>query len=291
LTRAVSSPGLTTSETLLVATAMLCTAALYRTVVPNLVREWWNDPNFSHGFLVPLVSAWLIWEKRAELQAFSESGSALPGLALVFAGALMFVVGTAAGEYFTMRSSLVFVVAGLFRIVFGRRGFRSCLFPIAFLLFMVPIPYIFYDSVAFPLRMVASWVGEHSLAATGVPVFREGTIIALPNLRLEVADACSGVRSLMSLFALTAVIAYVSKMGLAKGGALLLSAIPVSIFTNSLRIYLTGVLSYTFGRRAAEGFFHNISGLLIFAIGVLLLFLLGRFLGGPRRTKHHELEK
>jgi len=257
---------------------LLFAATLYWTVVPRLVRDWWVDPNFSHGFLVPLFSAWLIWERRAELRAFASKRTLVPGILLVLVGVAMLVLGKAGGEYFTMRSSIVFVTGGLFWIVFGGDGFRLCLFPLAFLFFMVPIPYILYDAISFPLKMIASWFGEHSLTLVGVPVFREGNIMFLPNLQLEVADACSGIRSLMSLLALATAAAYFMTLGVARGGALFLSAIPVSIVTNSMRIFVTGILSYKFGQKAAEGFFHDFSGWLIFVSGAGLLLVLALIL-------------
>jgi len=267
--------------------ALLIAATLYWTVVPKLVNDWWNDPNFSHGFLVPLFSAWLIWERRAELRAFDSKRTLLPGILLLLVGVAMLVVGKAGGEYFTMRSSLVFVTGGLFWIVFGGEGFRLCLFPIGFLFFMVPIPYILYDAIAFPLKMIASWFGEHSLTLVGVPVFREGNIMVLPNLQLEVADACSGIRSLMSLMALATAAAYFMSLGAARGGVLFLSAIPISIVTNSLRIFVTGVLSYKYGQQAAEGFFHEFSGWVVFLSGAVLVVVIGVMLRriGSKREK------
>jgi exosortase len=272
-------------EKFLLPLVLLLAATLYWTVLPKLVHDWWDDPNFSHGFLVPLFSAWLIWERRAELRAFASKRTLLPGIFLVLVGVAMLVVGKAGGEYFTMRSSLVFVTGGLFWIIFGGEGFRLCLFPMAFLFFMVPIPYILYDAIAFPLKMIASWFGEHSLTLIGVPVFREGNIIVLPNLQLEVADACSGIRSLMSLMALATAAAYFMSLGAVKGGVLFLSAIPISIATNSLRIFVTGVLSYRFGQKAAEGFFHEFSGWVVFLAGAFLIggagFLLRKKEGNP----------
>ena len=272
-------------EKFLLPLALLFAATLYWTVLPNLVHDWWDDPNFSHGFLVPLFSAWLIWERRAELQPFTSRGTMLPGIILVLIGVAMLVVGKAGGEYFTMRSSLVFVTGGLFRIVFGGEGFRLCLFPLAFLFFMVPIPYILYDAIAFPLKMVASWFGEQSLTLVGVPVFREGNMIFLPNLELEVADACSGIRSLMSLLALAAATAHLARLGYWKGSVLFLSAVPISIVTNSLRIFVTGTVSYKFGRKAPEGFFHEFSGWVLFVTGSVLVFLFGLLLLNLRRPK------
>jgi exosortase len=258
-------------EKFLLSFSMLFATTLYWTVLPKLVHDWWYDPNFSHGFLVPFFSAWLIWERRVELRAFASRGTLLPGNILVLIGVAMLVVGKAGGEYFTMRSSLVFVTGGLFWIVFGGEGFRLCLFPLMFLFFMVPIPYILYDAIAFPLKMIASWFGEHTLTLVGVPVFREGNIMVLPNLQLEVADACSGIRSLISLMALATAAAYFMTLGGARGGVLFLSAIPISIATNSMRIFVTGVLSYKFGQKAAEGFFHEFSGWVVFLAGAFLI--------------------
>ncbi|MDD5763411.1 MAG: exosortase/archaeosortase family protein [bacterium] len=261
---------------------------LYLTVIPGMVGDWWNDPNFSHGFLVPVFSAYLIWERRESLELFPERDTSTVGVFFVIAAMAMIVVGKAGGEYFTMRSSLVVLILGLFRIVLGRGGFRKCLFPLAFLLFMVPIPYILYDAIAFPLKMIASWFGENSLNLIGVPVFRDGNIIHLPNIQLEVADACSGIRSLMSLMALAAAASYFLELGLFSGGVLLASAVPISVATNSFRIFLTGILSYRFGQKAAEGFFHEFSGWVIFIAGALLVGGLGLALrkisAGCRKT-------
>lgn len=258
---------------------------LYWSVVPRMVADWWNDPNFSHGFLVPLFSAYLIYERRDRLTIFPAGGSVTPGLVIVLAGLVMLVVGRAGAEYFTARSSLVLVLGGTFFIIFGGKGFKACAFPLFFLVFMVPIPYILYDAISFPLKLLASWIGEHSLAVVGVPVLREGNIIHLPNIQLEVADACSGIRSLMSLVALSAATAYFLRLGPAKGTLLVALAVPVSIVTNSFRIFATGILSYRFGGKAAEGFFHEFSGLAVFVAGAALVFLLGAIVRPRSRRK------
>ncbi|MHB8773317.1 MAG: exosortase A [Syntrophales bacterium] len=261
------------------------TITLYLTVVPGMVADWWNDPNFSHGFLVPVFSAYLIWERRESLELFPERETSTVGVFFVIAAMAMIVVGKAGGEYFTMRSSLVVLILGLSRIVLGREGFRKCLFPLTFLLFMVPIPYILYDAIAFPLKMIASWFGEYSLTLIGVPVFREGNIIYLPNIQLEVADACSGIRSLMSLMALASVVAYFMSTRAIRGTVLVASAVPISVVTNSMRILLTGILSYRFGQKAAEGFFHEFSGWVIFIVGAALITGLGLLLRPRKETK------
>lgn len=263
--------------------SLLAGITSYWTVVPGMLRDWWDDPNFSHGFIVPLFSGYLIWQRRNELDLFPERESGLAGLLVVGAAVCALVVGKAGGEYFSMRMSLVLAIVGFFRLLFGKAGFRKCWFPLGFLVFMVPLPYIFYDALAFPLKMIASWVGEHSLEVIGVPVLREGNIIFLPNLQLEVADACSGIRSLMSLSALALATAYFMQIGTAKGGVLCLSAVPISVLTNSMRISVTGILSYRFGQRAAEGFFHEFSGWVVFLLGAALIFVTGWLLQATLR--------
>ncbi|MBI5575803.1 MAG: exosortase [Deltaproteobacteria bacterium] len=249
--------------------------SLYWTVVPRMVHDWWKDPNFSHGFLVPVFSAYLIHEKSRDLRLLRPESSATAGLFLVVCGLAMLIVGKAGGEYFTMRSSIVVLLSGIFFIMFGKEGFLLCLFPLMFLFFMVPIPYILYDAIAFPLKMAASWIGEHALSAVGIPVLRDGNIIMLPNIRLEVADACSGIRSLMSLMALATVASYFLNLRIALGAVLFVSSVPVSVGTNSLRIFATGILSNRYGEKAAEGFFHDFSGWLVFAAGAFVILLIG----------------
>jgi exosortase len=258
---------------------------LYWTTIPLWARDLWNDPNFSHGLIVPVFSGYLIWKQRVDLEFLAGNRSAHWGLAIVAAGLAMLIVGKASVEYFTIRASLVWLTGGLFLILFGPAGFRKCLFPLAFLLFMVPIPYVLYDAIAFPLKQLVSWFGEHSLNLIGVPVFREGNIISLPNIKLEVADACSGIRSLMSLFALATAGSYFMGLGLTRGSILVAAAVPISILVNAMRILITGILSYKIGQKAAEGFFHEFSGLLLFFFGAFLVLMLGVILENTASRK------
>ncbi len=246
-----------------------------------MVRDWWDDPNFSHGFLVPLFSAYLLWERRHTLRFFPSGSSAWPGLTLLVVALVILVFGKAGGEYFTMRLSLVLVLASFCYLISGLEGLKICLFPLAFMIFMIPIPYILYDSIAFPLKLVASRIGEFSLHAVGIPVFREGNIIHLSTLQLEVADACSGIRSLVSLTALATVSAYFFGLGMFRGAILFLSGVPVSVGTNSIRIFMTGIISNKYGPKFAHGFFHGVSGWLIFLLGLAIMVALGLIL---RRT-------
>ncbi|RJP20370.1 MAG: exosortase [Deltaproteobacteria bacterium] len=252
-----------------------------------MVRQWSDDPNFSHGFLVPLFSAFLIWRRRYEIHLFPAASSCGKGLILLGIGLVFLVIGKAGGEHFTIRFSLVLVLAAICALVTGWEGLRKCFFAFAFLVFMIPIPYIIYDWIAFPLKLLASEIGEISLRAAGIPVFRDGNIINLASLQLEVADACSGIRFLYSMTALATVTAYFLGLGIIRGGILFLSAIPASVGANSSRIFMTGAISNRYGAEYAKGFFHEISGTLVFLSCMIIVVSFGVVLSsiGNRHRK------
>jgi exosortase len=251
--------------------------AVYAGIIPALVVDWGEDPNYSHGFLVPLISGWFVWQRRFELKA-AAIRPANAGLAVIFGSLALLVVGTAGTEYFTMRSSLVFLLAGIVLYLFGWAVLKILALPIGFLLFMVPLPYIVYDAAAFPLKLFISKVSVFVLKAMGVIVWREGNIIMFPETILEVADACSGLRSLMSLAALAVALAFLSQKSVVKRTLLILSALPIAIFTNMLRVIVTGFLAQYYGAAAAEGFFHEFAGMAVFVLAMFLLFGVGAVL-------------
>jgi exosortase len=251
--------------------------AVYAGIIPALVVDWGEDPNYSHGFLVPLISGWFVWQRRFELKA-AAIRPANAGLAVIFGSLALLVVGTAGTEYFTMRSSLVFLLAGIVLYLFGWAVLKILALPIGFLLFMVPLPYIVYDAAAFPLKLFISKVSVFVLKAMGVIVWREGNIIMFPETILEVADACSGLRSLMSLAALAVALAFLSQKSVVKRTLLILSALPIAIFTNMLRVIVTGFLAQYYGAAAAEGFFHEFAGMAVFVLAMVLLFMMGAVL-------------
>lgn len=253
---------------------LLCIAITYRNVVPDMVADWSNDPNYSHGFLVPLISAYFVWQSWAQIQNIKIRPSNL-GLLVVIGSLLLLFMGYVGTEYYSMRSSLVFLLAGIILFLCGGRVLRSLALPVAFLLFMVPLPYIIYNAVAFPLKLMVAKFSVFSLKLMGIVVWREGNIIRFPQTVLEVADACSGLRSLMSLLALAVAYAFVSQTSNIKRTLLVFAAVPIAIFTNMLRVIITGVLAQYYGAAAAEGFFHEFAGLVVFASAMLLLFLLG----------------
>ena len=253
-------------------------AVLYAPIVPGMVGDWYHDPNYSHGFLVPLISAYFLWEKRGELATVAIKPNGF-GLVVILAGLFMLVFGYAGTEYFTMRSSLVFLVAGIILYWFGWEIMKVVALPVGFLLFMVPLSYIVYDALAFPLKLFITKVSVVSLKAMGVVVWRDGNIIQFPETVLEVADACSGLRSLMSLLALGVAYAFLALNGVVKRVFLVLLAVPIAIVTNMARVIGTGILEQYYGAAAAEGFFHEFAGLAVFAMAMVLLVLSGAILG------------
>ncbi len=180
---------------------------LYRGILVGMVEDWIKDSNFSHGFLVVPFSAFVVWQGRKELAKLRLEPLWL-GLAVVTLSLAMLIVGVLGVEYFLQRSSLVFLVAGLIIYFLGWRHFRAVLFPWVFLFLMIPIPAIVFNQIAFPLQTLAARMATSLLSLSGVPVLRDGNVIRLPAVSLEVAQACSGIRSLMSLGALAVVYGY-----------------------------------------------------------------------------------
>lgn len=257
--------------------ALFILAGVYWSILPEMVQQWYEDANYSHGFVVPLIAGYFAYEKRQQL------GELLvepwwPGLVLLSLGILQLVIGFLGTEFFTMRSSLVVTLAGMTLFLFGKKLFRLMLLPLAYLLFMVPLPYIIYDMIAFPLKLFVTRVSIASLKLMGVVVLREGNIIMLPFTTLEVADACSGIRSLISLLALAVAYAFVLNMSQIRRSLLVLAAIPIAISANALRVVGTGLLAQYWGAQAAEGFFHEFAGMAVFVVAMALLIGLGSWL-------------
>ncbi len=247
---------------------------LYFPVLKGLVYDWWHDPNYSHGFLLPLFSGYLIWVKKEELSALPFRGSWW-GILVVAAGLFLLLLGWVAGEQFTQRFSFLVVLYGGLIFLLGWPIARRLFFPVWLLTLAIPIPYVIYNSLTFPLKLFASKVATSLLQLIGLSVYRDGNIIILPNMVLEVVDACSGIRSLISLLAISAILAYFTRSNLWKA-VLILASIPVAIGVNVLRVFITGILSYHMGPRAAEGFFHTFSGFLVFGLSLFLIFVIHR---------------
>jgi exosortase len=248
---------------------------LYMPTLVHLVSQWWNDPNYSHGFFVPLFSAFVIWQERTRLNALIPRPS-WSGLLILGLGLCVLIVGQMGAELFLSRLSLLIVLPGLVVLFLGWDFFRALLFPWAFLLLMIPIPAIVFNQITFPLQLLASKVASTTLPWMGVPVLREGNVIVLPAMALEVAEACSGIRSLMSLTTLAVIYGYLMERRAGVRVLLAVASIPIAVAANSLRIVGTGLLVQYWDPEKAEGFFHEFSGWLIFVVSLLMLYLLHR---------------
>jgi exosortase len=244
---------------------------LYYPVLERLVDDWINLPDFSHGFLIPLVSLYLLYDRRHRLAEIQPKG-AWSGLVWIGIGLSVLVLGRLSMEYFTTRVSLLIVIAGSVLLLLGKDYLKLTLFPIAYLIFMIPIPSFLMDKLTFPLQLIASSLSASVLNIIGIPVLREGNILELANTSLEVAEACSGIRSMLSLLALAVIFAYFNQKTFGKRAILVLSGIPIAIVANTVRVTGTGVLAHLFGDGAAQGFFHDFSGwaMYIVAFGCLL---------------------
>jgi len=241
----------------------------------HLIGQWWNDPNYSHGFFVPLFSAFVIWQERGRLSALSLRPS-WPGLFFLGLGLCVLIIGQMGAELFLSRLSLLIVLTGLVVLFLGWNFFRALLFPLAFLLLMIPIPAIVFNQITFPLQLLASKVASTTLPWMGVPVLREGNVIILPAMALEVAEACSGIRSLMSLTTLAVIYGYLMERRTGARVLLAVASIPIAVAANSFRIVGTGLLVQYWDPEKAEGFFHEFSGWLIFVVSLIMLYLLHR---------------
>ena len=270
----------------------LLTAAflyLYAAVLPPLIVDWLDDPNYSHGFLVPGLSAYFVWERRQKLSGLKAQPH-WGGLALLLCGIGMLLLGHLGAELFLMRSSMVVVLTALVWYLLGQQYVRALAFPLAFLLFMIPFPAILLNAITFPLQLLATQLSTSALQLVHLPVYREGNIIYLPHATLEVVEACSGIRSLVSLLALAVVFAYITQRRTSTRGILALSAIPIALVANAFRIWGTGVLAHLYGAQAAEGFYHTFAGWLVFVVASSLLLGEGALLSLLRRTWGHPEE-
>jgi exosortase D (VPLPA-CTERM-specific) len=236
-----------------------------------MVGDWYHDPNYSHGFLIPLVSGYLLWEKRKILNHLFLNPSNL-GIVVILGGIVLRFIGQLGAELFLMRFSLLVILTGLVIFLFGKGYLKAISFPLAYLIFMIPLPFLVFNAIAFPLQLVASRIAAQFLDLLAIPALREGNIIQLPYFTMEVAEACSGIRSLISLLALATAFAYFSEKGWLKRSIIIVSAIPIAILVNAMRVSTTGILVYWISPEAAQGFFHIFSGWLMFLLAFGLLF-------------------
>ncbi len=274
----------------------------YATVLVSLVHDWWNDENYSHGLLIPFIIGYILWTQREKLARVPVQSSTFLGGAAVIAGLFGLWTGVAGAELYTQRLSLLLLLAGVVVYFWGVRLLRFLLVPFGLLFLALPIPAIIFNKIAFPLQLFASRCAVWSMSLLGIPVFRQGNIIELKPLnsidtkKLEVVEACSGIRSLMTLITLAVVFAYFThspsdepptsgkRFGWLKSywfwrsAIIVISAVPIAILTNAFRVSGTGVLAHYYGTQVADGFFHSFSGWAIYIVAFVLLFGIGMIL-------------
>ncbi|HYJ89324.1 MAG TPA: exosortase/archaeosortase family protein [Pyrinomonadaceae bacterium] len=281
-------------------------AFAYAAVLAKLGQTWWTDENYSHGLLIPLIIGYILWSQRARLAGTVQRPTELLGLTTVLFALFALWAGTAGAELYMQRMSLVLLLAGIVLYFWGFHLLRLLIAPLFLLILAIPIPAIIFNKIAFPLQLFASRCAVGAMMLFDIPVLRQGNVIELMPLgaretkKLEVVEACSGIRSLMTLVTLAVVFAYfthprggnpsdgesgisrgsqmasrLKKYGLFRSSVIVLSAVPIAILTNALRVSGTGVLAHYYGTQVADGFFHSFSGWVIYVVAFLMLFAVG----------------
>ncbi len=268
---------------------------LYANVLAKLARDWWTDDNYSHGLLVPFVIGYIVWLEFDRLKkAIAKPQFLLGGAGVLFA-LLMLLGGTLGAELFTQRVSLVLMLAGITVYFWGAKILKSLAVAFILLVLAIPIPQIIFNKIAFPLQIYASRMAIWGIRLLEVASVRKGNVIEiLPQgstqvIALEVVEACSGIRSLMTLMTLALVLAYFTrtKRKVASDGwfdflknkdfwravILMLAAIPIAVLTNAARVTATGALTYYYGKKALESVWHDLSGWLVYVVALVLLIL------------------
>jgi exosortase len=249
----------------------IAVALLYASVLVRLANQLYENPNYSHGLAIPFFCGYLIWLKRDRLARIEKKPS-LFGLFVVLGAIGVLYLGNISAELFLTRISLVLVIVGLVLYFWGAPSVRLLAFPLCFLLLMIPIPTIIYNHIVFPLQLLSSRFATATLETIKiVPVLREGNLLILPHCTLEVVEACSGIRFLMSLVALALGYAYLAERSLVIRAILAIAMVPVAIVGNGFRVVVTALVAHYRGTQSIDGFLHPISGVIVFLIAVVAL--------------------
>jgi len=266
-----------------VAVAAGIVAAIYGALLGELVHYWEVDPNYSHGFLVPLASLALAarsWRAGARpIRAQVPGPESTLGICLVAGGLLLHFWSAFVGIPLWNVVSLIFVIRGLLMLAGGREATGGFGFAAWFLIFTAPLPAAWYQPLAIFMQDVVSGVSNWFLSCIGIPIYREGYFLHLPGYTMEVGQACSGLRQLTAILALAMAMAYLSGRGLLVRFALVISSVPVAIAANCLRVIVSGLILIGFGRKWAAGTFHTLEGLAIVAVAVAMMLGVAWVLG------------
>ena len=248
----------------------------YWPILYRMGNQWATDENMGHGFFVPLFAGYVAWQRRDELMAEPRTPNIL-GLAVVILGGLLSVVATLGAELFSARLSFVIALFGVVWYLGGTRWIKILAFPLIMLLFMIPIPAIIYSALTMKLQTLASELGEVMIGLMGIPVFREGNILRIPSQPLNIAEACSGIRSLMTLLFMALIISYFTDKKVWMRWALLIATVPIAILANGMRVAITALLS-EHNTEWASGWFHEVEGFIIYFIDIVVLLAVHRLI-------------
>lgn len=269
---------------LMAAVLAILVAILYRSIAVKLVTDWYELPDFSHGFLIPFFVTYILWDKRKAL-ANTPVQPSWVGLPLVLLGLFFLLVGVFGADLFFSRISFVVLSCGLVWMLSGLPMLRQVGFSLFVLVLAIPLPTLIFNKITFPLQLFASRLSSMALPLLGVPVLQDGNVIQLPTMQLEVAEACSGIRSLLSLFTLAVIYGYLLEKSPRKRVILALSSLPIAVAANVARIVGTGLCVQYWNPDKAVGFFHEFSGWLMFLVSLSLLYAVHQLLqlGSGRR--------
>lgn len=248
---------------------------LYIPFLQSLVADWDTNENYSHGYFIPFIFAYMIYSIKDTLVE-KQIQPVNSGLIIIVFGLVVLIVGKIGAEFFLQRFSLIIVLLGIVLFLLGWEYLKSLSIPILYLIFMIPLPAIIWNKIAFPLQLFGSLLTEHIIRFFGIPVFRQGNILHLSETTLEVVAACSGLRSLVTMFALSSLLIWMSRLSTLGKWLLFFAAAPTAICANIIRLTVTAILASHYGSEVAQGFLHDFSGVFTFIIGLSMLLLVAK---------------
>ncbi len=245
---------------------------MYWNVYTDLIKIWSNQEEYSHGFMIPLVSLYFLWQKKQSILS-NQSQSTRLGFSVIFFSLVIYFIGTVGDLFFLLRLSLIFTLIGLALLFVGYQSTKIMLTPILLLIFSFPLPPIVQATLTIKLQLLSSQLGVFLIRACDIPVYLEGNVIDLDSYQLQVVEACSGLRYLFPLMSLAFICAYLYQVSFWKKTLIFLTSIPITLFMNSFRIGIIGILVEYWGIAAAEGFIHDFEGWIVFMICFAILFI------------------
>lgn len=260
---------------ILVGTVFLAIILLYFPFLQTLLTDWERNDDYSHGYFVPVIIGYMIFSLRKDLRQIPLRPN-IGGLILILCGLMMLLAAKIGAEFFLQRFSLILVLLGVVNFLCGSGYLNKLAVPILYLIFMIPMPAIIWNTISFPMQLFGSFLTEKVIYLIGIPVYREGNVLHLAETTLEVVAACSGLRSLVIMFALSSLLVWMSELTPGRKWILFFTAAPVAIIANIIRLTVTAILASEYGSEIAHGFLHDFSGLVTFVVGLLILLLVNK---------------